>query len=103
MSLLMEIYHSATIIIWSALCSALFFSCKPGLVCVYESPMQVPLTELQARMSRFRARLDSSCPEWEIAVLFGKVNLFYLTGTMQEGMLLIPRNDSATFLGAPQL
>ena len=28
---------------------------------------------------------------WEMAVIFNKVNLYYFTGTMQEGMLLIPR------------
>jgi Xaa-Pro dipeptidase len=59
--------------------------------------MQVPLTELQSRMSRFRARMDASCPDWEVAAIFGRVNLFYFTGTIQDGMLVIPRNDSATF------
>ena len=48
-------------------------------------------------MNRFRARMDASCPDWEVAVVFGRINLFYFAGTMQDGMLLIPRNDSATF------
>ena len=34
-------------------------------------------------------------PDWEIAAIFSKINLYYFTGTMQEGMLLIPRDDAA--------
>lgn len=48
-------------------------------------------------MNRFRARFDKTRPDWELAVIFGRVNLFYFTGTMQEGMLVIPRHDPATF------
>jgi Xaa-Pro dipeptidase len=59
--------------------------------------MQVPVTELQSRMNRFRARMEASCPDWEVTIVFGRINLFYFAGTMQDGMLLILRNDSATF------
>jgi Xaa-Pro dipeptidase len=55
----------------------------------------VPLFELQSRMERFRAKMNTSNREWEIAVIFGKINLYYFTGTMQEGMLIIPRNEEA--------
>jgi len=58
---------------------------------------QVPLTELETRMNSFRAKMEASNPDWEIAVIFSKINLYYFTGTMQEGMLLIPRNDEAVF------
>jgi Xaa-Pro aminopeptidase len=58
---------------------------------------QVPLAELMTRMDRFRARMESVSPDWEIAVVFSKVNLYYFTGTMQDGLLLIPRNDEAVF------
>lgn len=58
---------------------------------------QVPLTELDTRMSRFRAKMEATSPGWEMAVIFSKVNLYYFTGTMQEGMLLIPREDEAVF------
>jgi len=34
-------------------------------------------------------------PEWEMAVIFSKINLYYFTGTMQEGMLIIPREKQA--------
>jgi Xaa-Pro dipeptidase len=56
---------------------------------------QVPLTELTGRLKRFRAIMDHEHPGWKLAAFFGKINLYYFTGTMQEGMLLIPRNEVA--------
>jgi Xaa-Pro dipeptidase len=58
---------------------------------------QVPLAELQSRLERFRASMDTLNPGWEIAAIFSKVNLYYFTGTMQEGMLLVPRQEEAAF------
>ena len=58
---------------------------------------QVPLTELSERMGRFRSKMDMSNPDWKIAVIFSKINLYYFTGTMQDGMLIIPRDDAAEF------
>ena len=57
----------------------------------------VPLDELRSRMERFRVRMGIDNPDWELAVIFGKINLYYFTGTIQDGMLLIPRNDEAVF------
>ena len=57
----------------------------------------VTYSELEARLKRFRATMDFQQPGWKLAVFFNKINLYYLTGTMQEGMLLIPRDDSAVF------
>ncbi|MGE4283352.1 MAG: M24 family metallopeptidase [Clostridia bacterium] len=58
---------------------------------------RVPLSELQTRMGCFKAKMNIANPDWEFAVIFSKINLYYFTGTMQEGMLFIPRNDEATF------
>lgn len=58
---------------------------------------KVPLTELKNRMKNFRKQMDISNPEWEIAVIFSKINLYYFTGTMQDGMLIVPKNGKATF------
>jgi Xaa-Pro dipeptidase len=58
---------------------------------------RVPLYELNARMKRFRAKMDSINPSWEIAIIISKINQFYFTGTMQEGMLIIPRNNEASY------
>jgi Xaa-Pro aminopeptidase len=57
--------------------------------------VRVPLTELNSRLERFRKEMDSANPEWGIAVIFSKINQYYFTGTMQEGMLIIPRNGEA--------
>ena len=58
---------------------------------------KVPSIELETRMKRFKEHMDISNPEWEIAVIFSKINLYYFTGTMQDGMLIIPKNGEATF------
>lgn len=58
---------------------------------------QVPSTELKSRMARFKTQMNVSNPDWEMAVIFSKINQYYFTGTMQDGMLLIPRDDEATF------
>jgi Xaa-Pro dipeptidase len=60
-------------------------------------PHRVPASELQQRLNRFRQRLNTTQPNWEMSVIFSKINLYYFTGTMQEGMLLIPRHDEAIF------
>jgi len=56
---------------------------------------KVPLSELDLRMKRFHQQMDRSHPEWEIAVIFSKINLLYFTGSMPDGMLLIERGKSA--------
>lgn len=58
---------------------------------------KTPASELENRMKRFKELMSSKNPEWEIAVIFSNINLFYFTGTMQDGMLIIPRNENATF------
>jgi Xaa-Pro dipeptidase len=59
--------------------------------------MQIPFSELSRRLNCFRQIMNIQNPDWELGVIFSKVNLYYYTGTMQEGMLLIPRNDEAVF------
>jgi Xaa-Pro aminopeptidase len=56
---------------------------------------QVPGAELAARLDRFRARLEATSPDWEMVAIFSKINLYYFTGTMPEGLLVIPRNGEA--------
>ncbi len=48
-------------------------------------------------MKRFRARMDAENPDWELAAFFGRVNQYYFTGTMQDSVLLVPRNGEAVF------
>lgn len=58
---------------------------------------QVPLEELQSRLSRFKERMNLTQPEWRLGVIFSKINIFYFTGTLQDGMLFIPRDEDAVF------
>lgn len=58
---------------------------------------RVPLAELGTRMERFRAVMDEKAPDWELALVISKINQYYFTGTMQEGLLFIPRNDDAVY------
>ena len=58
---------------------------------------KVPLSELQTRMKLFREKMDTINPDWELAVIFSKVNQYYFAGTMQDGMILIPRDGKAEF------
>jgi len=58
---------------------------------------KVPLSELDSRLIRFRNEMDKKNPEWKMAVVFSKINQYYFTGTMQEGMLIIPRDQEAVF------
>jgi len=56
---------------------------------------RVPLAELESRLRRFRTRMDRENPGWGMAAIFGRINLFYFTGTIQDGVLLIPEDGDA--------
>lgn len=58
---------------------------------------RVPATELQSRMLALRKRMEQDHPEWKLLAIFSKVNQFYFTGTMQDAVLLIPRDHDATY------
>jgi Xaa-Pro dipeptidase len=47
-------------------------------------------------MSRFRACMDVRAPDWRLAAILGRINLYYFTGTMQDALLLVPRDGEAT-------
>ena len=39
--------------------------------------------------------MDMQNPDWKLAVFVSKINLYYFSGTMQEGLLMIPRDAEA--------
>jgi Xaa-Pro aminopeptidase len=59
--------------------------------------MSVPASELFLRMARFRDRMDHDNPGWDTAAITGRINLYYFTGTIQDGLLYIPRDGDAIF------
>jgi Xaa-Pro aminopeptidase len=57
---------------------------------------KIPLSELAGRLERFRARMETEKPGWQLAAILGRVNQYYFTGTMQDAALLIPRDAAPT-------
>lgn len=53
--------------------------------------------ELDARMAKFCSAMDAAYPDWDTAFIFGNVNQYYLTGTMQDGMLVIKKDRSINY------
>ena len=58
--------------------------------------MLTPLSELNHRLQRFRARMDAEQPDWQLAAFLGRINQYYFTGTMQDAVLLVPRDAQPT-------
>lgn len=54
---------------------------------------KVPLSELKSRMQRFISLMDKANRQWEMVIVISKINQYYFTGTMQEGMLIIPKGE----------
>lgn len=63
-----------------------------------EQLRRVPLAELQARISKFRAVMDRDFPGWEMAIVNNKVNMYYFAGTMQDGVLVIRPQDAVLWV-----
>ncbi|KAA0258524.1 aminopeptidase P family protein [Deferribacter autotrophicus] len=59
--------------------------------------IKTPKDELNRRLNLFISTMSKIDPEWELAVLFDKINIFYFTGTMQNGVLFIFKNNGAHF------
>ena len=53
--------------------------------------------ECRERLNRFRVIMDRDCPDWEMALVMGRINQFYLTGTMQDGILALTREAGPVF------
>lgn len=54
----------------------------------------VPASELEKRLLAFRQAMDKAHPGWEMAAINHKIAMYYFTGTMQEGVLLIRPQDA---------
>ncbi len=54
----------------------------------------VPASELEKRLQAFRQAMDKAHPGWEMAAINHKIAMYYFTGTMQEGVLLLRPQDA---------
>ncbi|MGE4549118.1 MAG: M24 family metallopeptidase [Intestinibacillus sp.] len=59
-----------------------------------DEPRRVPKSELINRLAAFRRGMHALDPGWSMALINHKINMYYLTGTMQDGVLVV-RPDSA--------
>lgn len=55
---------------------------------------KTPKSELDNRMASFCNSMNKTNPTWDTAIIVSKVNQFYFTGTMQDGFLVIKKNQS---------
>lgn len=53
--------------------------------------------ETVLRLKTFCDKMDSKNPDWDAAVFVSKINQYYLTGTMQDGLLIIRRDRQAHY------
>lgn len=58
----------------------------------------VPSEELRDRLARLRTAMASKSPDWRMLILDNKIDLYYLTGTMQEGALIITPDEAVLFV-----
>jgi Xaa-Pro aminopeptidase len=58
---------------------------------------QASKQELKQRLNKFCASMDEANPGWDTAVILGKVNQYYFTGTMQDGLLMVKKNKEAMY------
>jgi Xaa-Pro dipeptidase len=56
---------------------------------------KVPAAELGSRLTKLCETMDRDHPEWRIAIITSKANLYYYTGTIQNASLIIERGKSA--------
>jgi Xaa-Pro aminopeptidase len=56
-----------------------------------------PKNELDNRLNNLIKLMDKANSNWEFIIIVSKINIFYFTGTMQEGLLIIERNKIPVF------
>ncbi len=62
---------------------------------------RVPLTELEGRLRRLREAMTDNCPEWRMMLLENKLDLYYFTGTMPDGVLVVTPGNAVLFVRRP--
>ena len=58
----------------------------------------VPAAELAVRLENLRRAMSAAHPDWGMILLDSKIDLYYFTGTMQEGALVITPDEAALFV-----
>lgn len=58
----------------------------------------VPAEELTARLGRLRTAMSARYPDWSMLLLDNKIDLYYFTGTMPEGALVVTPSEAVLFV-----
>ncbi|ACL74947.1 M24 family metallopeptidase [Ruminiclostridium cellulolyticum] len=53
--------------------------------------------ELKNRVKRLCAIATDKYPDWDAILIIGRINQYYLTGTMQDGLIIIKRNGTLMY------
>lgn len=61
---------------------------------MFDFHARVPREELDRRLAALRAKLSQTDPDWSLVLVSSKINLYYLTGTMQEGVLTVTPDEA---------
>lgn len=59
--------------------------------------MKLTITELNGRRMNFIRAMSERFPDWDTALIIGKVNQYYFTGTMQDALLIIRKDGSFSY------
>lgn len=58
----------------------------------------VPADELSARLNRLRCAMTERDPAWSMMILDNKIDLYYLTGSMPDGALVVTPDEAVLFV-----
>ncbi len=61
----------------------------------YTALEQFPETECQTRLHKVRVQLGKVAPEADGLLVFSRLNIYYLTGTLASGVLWVPAQNTA--------
>jgi len=58
---------------------------------------EVTKLELETRVKRLCSALSEKRPDWDTAIILSRVNQYYFTGTMQDGLLVIKNTGTTKY------
>lgn len=53
--------------------------------------------ELEARISRLCIAISDRRPDWDTAIIINRINQYYFTGTMQDGLLVVKKSGTVKY------
>lgn len=58
---------------------------------------QVSKLELDHRIQAFKQQMGKDHPQWEMVIIVSKINQYYFTGSMQDGMVIITKENDPIY------